>query len=1531
LIRSDKIKQARFFDYVAIILTLMDFLYFAAIFITSAHPWISLGLACLFPVVNTTALKLSVKTGKAYIDYTLMLTLVPMFLVSWISGPACPGWLMCFSAVIATHIMVSREKWKRPLIAAFIAAAMAGSFAAGTSSVNLFIIFVILISYSIVLTRVFSYQMVQNRQKMDETARRKTQEHLFKGLLEAVPDAMVIVNEQGVVEQVNTRAEKLFGYKQDELRHQPAKMLIPEDKRGLYTDITDRLSARSKRKMLGSGPDLEIERRDGTKIPVAISLTPLHGPEDRLTIVSVSEVGKLKSAVEAVEASEERSRLLLESAGEGIFGLDTRGCITFINPAALQMLSCSEKDLIGRPAHEMIHHRFPDGTAYPRDKCPICKTCVQGVPDRVIDEVFWRHDGSSFYVDYSTTPLTKDGRLIGAMVIFSDVSRQKKIEADMAGQLDELKRARRAMLNMTQDLKDAGDALRLEQERLDLALRGANAGLWDWTVQTGELITNDIWAKMLGYTKEGMAQLIENRFDKWTKLVHPDDLPATLVKLEKHVNGETDIYRAEFRMKTVDGKWKWIEDIGRAAVRDEKGKGQRLVGVHLDVDEAKKMQAEIITARDSAQAATERVTELLVETRDRNAELKIINDVGRALTEQVNLEKMIDYVGEALTQSMEAHTLYIALHEAADNIIEFPYYRIGDHHIQRDPLSYGKGMTSKIIDTHEPILCATLEEQTQQGAIYTTSECESYLGVPILAGNKAIGVLSIQDPSKGRFSESDLRTAGTIAANLGIAVENARLHTQTMEARESAEAATRAKSEFLANMSHEIRTPMNAIIGMTYLMSKTDLTGKQDDYLAKIQNASQSLLGIINDILDFSKIEAGKLDMESVEFNLDDVLDNLAGLLSIKVSEKKDLEVHFVTDPDVPRCLIGDPLRLGQILLNLAGNALKFTEKGEVIVSVKQVRSVRGRVRLQFSVTDTGIGMTPQQARHLFDPFTQADTSITRKFGGTGLGLAISYNLVKMMHGDIRVESIPDQGSTFVFTAEFGPGRKKDRIIFNPSPDLRGMHVLIADDNAMSRKVLKPMLESFTFTVSQAESGEQALKVLEQATPDAPVDLVIMDWRMPGMDGIEASRRILSSRTLTKIPAIIMITSYSGGDIMKQAEAAGINGFLIKPVSPSHLFNSIMQVFDRQMADPHSRGKEKASIQYDLTPIMGARVLVVEDNEINQQVAAEMMELAGLVVSIAKDGKQGVSMVEASMFDAVLMDIQMPGMDGYQATRKIRQNQRNKELPIIAMTAHAMIGDREKSLEAGMNDHITKPIDPDQLFSILVQWIKPGQRHIPDEVKEKISRSADQQQIEPLPDRPGLQTSVGMSRLGNNRDLYLGLLTKFVRDYSDAVTVIKKALDKADVDSARRLAHSVKGISGNIGALDVHQAASLLESVIAEGKTQLYGEHLSRFDEAMQIALNAMSEITAQYSCTEQVQSNGQQESTQTFLEMIRQLTPYVLEREAKPAKRIVGRMEEMSWSGEIKEPVAKLKLLIFKYRFKEAQQLIEQLLRQYL
>ena len=912
----------------------------------------------------------------------------------------------------------------------------------------------------------------------------------------------------------------------------------------------------------------------------------------------------LAERTEKLAQSEEYSRLILQSAAEGIFGTDAQGRCTFINESAQNMLGYTSEEILGQFIHDLVHHSNPDGSPHIQQDCPIYLAYSQGITQFRRDEIFWRKDGSYFDVSYTSVPQRKGDAIIGSVVVFRDITQRKKAE----------------------------DALLESEYRLQTILATSNEGFWWVNNDAVTLSVNDAMCHILGCPREKILGKTVFEF------LDADNVQIMKEQLKRRAAGETGVY--ELAINRPDG--------------------------------------------------------------------------------------------------------------------------------------------SKI-----PCLFHATPFYDKNGV-----KTGSFAMVTDIIGRK-------------------------------------RMENELIEARNKAESATRAKGNFLANMSHEIRTPMNAILGMTHLALKTDLTPRQRDYLDKIQLSANALLGIINDILDFSKIEAGKLSMETISFNLDEVLENLATLMTVKAQEKEGIEILFSTETNVPRSLIGDPLRLGQILINLANNAVKFTEHGEIVVSTELVDLGTRHVTIKFSVRDTGIGMTAEDMSHLFAPFSQADTSITRKYGGTGLGLSICQRLVDMMGGRIWADSTPGVGSTFFFTAVFGIGHEENKVCHLPPHNLKGIRALVVDDNPTSREIFQKMLESFTFIVTLAASGEEGLKEMEASIGDRPYDVVIMDWKMPGMDGFEVARQIQQDKRLPKTPVIILVSAYGREEIMWKAEAAGLDAFLNKPISPSVMFDTLMHALAKDASTefrPRDRKEQNLGI---LKGIEGARVLIVEDNELNQQVAVEMLANAGISTSLAGNGQEALNAVQAGCYDAVLMDIQMPVMDGYTATRIIRQDLQMTNLPIIAMTAHAMTGDQEKSIAAGMNDHVTKPIDPTQLYAVLARWISapPASRQkelLPEVIPQDTDKKSPGDLVAPIPPEAssfpdvldGFDLVNGLKRLQGNKALYRKLLAGFAGKYTRTTTDIRNALDAGDYPKAHHIIHDVKGLAGNLSAISLQDAAAELERLV---------------------------------------------------------------------------------------------------------------------
>ena len=654
-------------------------------------------------------------------------------------------------------------------------------------------------------------------------------------------------------------------------------------------------------------------------------------------------------------------------------------------------------------------------------------------------------------------------------------------------------------------------------------------------------------------------------------------------------------------------------------------------------------------------------------------------------------------------------------------------------------------------------------------------------------------------------------TKGAVATIDDITLEKQALE-EIKKAKLLAEESTKSKSEFLANMSHEIRTPMNAIIGMAYLALQTSLDEQQKNYIQKIDTASKNLLGIINDILDFSKIEAGKMTIEKTDFSLDDVLSNLSSLFMFQI-EEKGLELLFDVDMNVPMALKGDVLRLNQILTNLLSNAIKFTSTGEIIISIKLLSKDEQSAEIRFDVKDTGIGISDENKEKLFSSFTQADSSTTRKYGGSGLGLAICKQIIELMGGSVGLESTPDVGSNFYFTIKFEL-QNVQRNLLEINNNGNKLKILVVDDNASSREILENIIKSLKFEVKAICCGKEAITELEKANEEnSPYTLVLIDWMMPEMDGIETIIKINQSLKIEKTPTFIMVTAYNKDELMQKAKNVNVFGFLEKPVSPSTLYDTILQAFGKHIVINANANIKSNNFPDIKKLIQGARILLIEDNVQNQEIAIEFLQKANIKVKIANNGKEAIEILENSEFDGVLMDCQMPILDGYEATRLIRKIEKLKDLPIIAMTANAMQGDKEKCINSGMNDYIAKPLDFNQFYETLGKWIKP--KYILIDTQKKEIENKNEIDIKTIQIH-GINISQALNRMAGNQKLLLNQLKRFIKSQNSFESKILTFVENGDLESTIREAHTLKGLCGNIGADLLFEKAKELEFHLKE-------------------------------------------------------------------------------------------------------------------
>lgn len=714
-----------------------------------------------------------------------------------------------------------------------------------------------------------------------------------------------------------------------------------------------------------------------------------------------------------------------------------------------------------------------------------------------------------------------------------------------------------------------------------------------------------------------------------------------------------------------------------------------------------------------------------------------------------------------------------------------------------------------------------------------------------------------------------------------------------IEAKLAAEAASRAKSSFLANMSHEIRTPMNSILGLTQLVLESELNPQQKDYLRKAHTSSKALLGILNDILDYSKIEAGRMEVESIPIRLEGILQDVADLFSAQI-EQKGLELFFEIGADVPFEVAGDPLRLMQVLNNLVGNAIKFTEQGEIHIKLEATQSTNNQITLRFAVRDTGIGLDKNKAEHLFQSFSQMDSSITRKYGGTGLGLAISQKLVKLMGGEITVSSLEGKGSTFSFTIQVGtlPSAKLDL------QQIGGLKVLVVDDQETSRLTLKSLLEAWGLEAHIASSGAKALARLKEAEEiQQPFDAILLDWRMPEMSGLDVVRRVnehVAKGTLTHPLIVLMVTAYSKEELLEKMDSIQVDGILSKPVTPSYLFDALLNARHPQASHlTVDTRKGSISLRFD-----GARILLVEDNALNQEVATAFLQRRGVIVTVANNGREAVEWVQRQPFDAVLTDLHMPDMDGFEATQRIHALPEGKYLPVIAMTAAVMQEDRDRCAAAGMVDFVAKPIDPDELVRCLKKWLKVHSEQAPEAHTRTIDAT--------LPAHlPGFEITQALHRMDNNQALLARLLCSFAEEHDGTLTQLDALLQAGKNTEAATLLHTLKGVAANLGASVLANAAKQLEQEIKSGEKTCPSR--PAFDAALKAALAAITTaFNRDKAGAEAEPATGTEIDRAALADLFNKLLPFLQDRELIPDE-LMQTLQQLALSDLPSKPLAQL------------------------
>ena len=1240
-----------------------------------------------------------------------------------------------------------------------------------------------------------------------------------RALVETASDAIISFTKDSTISFFNPAAERIFGYRSEEVVGNSIALLLSE---GSRDEVKGRLHA------LSTDPDVAVFehpvettalRKDGSPFSVEVSLSST-GQGDALSFTGiVRDITERKKAEEALKESEERFRMVSRATNEAIWDSDIR--------ADRQTWDGAIEAIFGYPTGQVTDGAWWEDHIHPEDRERIVsgiETVLRGDGHTWSGEYrFRRADGGySTVEDRALLLRDEDGKPVRMVGSMADTTERNETQKRLRDSETELRALFAAMNDVIFVFDADGKYLRVAPtnpsllykppedlvgttvrevfppERAEEFLASIRLALEEGkpvnTEYELEIGGRDLWfagtispmgedqviyvARDVTERKEAEEQIrqAETRYrtlveqlpaaiyvqnagnedrlgsmayvspqieaqsgyppeafiedpDLYTKIIHPDDHARVLAEDElTERTGEP--FQMEYRVVKPDGSVVWLRDEARL-IRDQEGRPRFWQGIQIDVTARKEAEEALREGEERYRILVETVQEGLAYIAPEGGVITFCN---QAYAEVLGLPSPDEVVGKSFFDFLAP--------EDRQEVYEQRELRL-------------RGVRSAY--------------ETTVTAADGTEKVVSATGSPIFEadGSYAGAVQTIVDTTERKRYERGLERA-----------------------RAAAEEASRAKSDFLANMSHEIRTPMNGVIGMTELLLDTELDAEQREYARTVRLSAENLLVIINDILDFSKVEAGKVRLESVGFDLRDAVEDVAALLASRAYDE-GLELVSQVNPEVPTALVGDPVRLKQILTNLIGNAIKFTETGEVLVRAELVAKSAETATVRLSVKDTGIGLTPEQRSGLFRSFSQADTSTTRRYGGTGLGLAISKQLVDLMEGEISVESEPGVGSTFSFTLTFPrqpAGEESARA------ELRGLRALIVDDNATNRRIVQEQLSSWGVESGVAENGQDALQELHAAAGRGqPYELALLDMQMPGMDGIQLARAIKADDATSSVRLALLTSVGRRGD-GEEAKNAGIEAYLTKPVRQSDLFDAIATVVGKQpeagtdearLVTRHSLREERRAGRRD-------RLLVAEDNPVNQTVARRMLENLGYHVDVVENGREAVEALARTRYGAVLMDVQMPEMDGYEATAEIRAREAGLEhgTPIIAMTANAMHGDREQALEAGMDDYIPKPVKAEDLGKVLLRWIGQAEPEPSSATDGDTSDNGDALDPSMLAALRGL----------GDQDLFSELAGMFVRNASERLTVLERAVDSGDAQTVEWAAHDLKGSSSNMGA-----------------------------------------------------------------------------------------------------------------------------------
>ncbi|MBT3206997.1 MAG: PAS domain S-box protein [Bacteroidetes bacterium] len=1332
-----------------------------------------------------------------------------------------------------------------------------------------FLIILILASYIII---------IRNQNKATEAVTKS--ENYLREVFDSAADAIITTDNIGNVISFNDSASALFGYKFKEVKGKNINTFIEESSKNSF--IRDLKKSRDKKfiEEFKFGHEFPGIKKDGSELDLRVAVSLIKHYNKSVFIIGCHDIsGSKQAALKLKQGQEElaKTNAEMEKARKAALSImhdtDREKKKTAKALAELEVSTANSRKLSRAieqtPASvvitdkngkiEYVNPKFTDITGFGYDEAigknpsmldsgQHSKEFFKELWETILAGKEWhgeflnkKKSGELNWQSANIAPVINDNQNITHFVsIQEDITDKKKNAED----LHKLSRA-------------------IEQTPTTVVITDK-----DGTIE----YVNPHFAEVTGYSfNEAIGQN--------PRILKSGSIPDNFYKKLWTTITAGNIWQGEFENKKKSGEIYW-EMASISPIKNDKGEITHFVAVKEDITDRIKIQKEL-EARAGRLAHQNKTLQELTQ---------VNNYIDVDLLSAYRL--ITEYATIGLGNARSSIWLYNDDQTSLECIDLFDFesktrkHSSGLKHKKEDyPNYFSALLKSNQLSVNDARKDSQTKEFTESYLI--PFDIYSMLDIPIWSQGKRIGVFCNEETQKRREWETDEELfARSIVDFITLAIETA----ERKNAQKTAESATIAKSQFLATMSHEIRTPMNAIIGLTTLAQKTELSKKQEDYLGKIDRSAHLLLGIINDILDFSKIEAGKLDIEKVDFDLDIVLENVSNLNAGKAQDK---EIEFIVklDNDLPRNLIGDPLRISQILSNYCSNAIKFTEKGEILVQVEiEEKLPDNNLKLIFAVKDTGIGLTQEQQNKMFKEFSQADSSTTRKHGGTGLGLAISKRLAEMMGGSTWLESEFGKGSTFYFSGVLGVQSKQKENVFKVSDDISKLRVLICDDNAEFRLYLTEAVSTFGINSNTVNSGMDCIEELKQND----YGLLIIDWLMPEMDGLETIERIKKNSKISEIP-ILLTSSFGGEDIIKKAFKLGVSNYLTKPFAYSSLFDSIMEIFGKEIRTSRKRVVKGKKYSEHIRNLTGARILLVEDNEINQQVASELLRDEGFIVEIANHGQEAADMIKASgvpsKYSLAFMDIQMPIMDGYTAAKEIRKLSQYKDLPIIAMTADAMTGVREKCLEIGMNDMVSKPIDPDEVLGALVKWIKPKKNQTLPNTRSKSEIKKDYSEIV-IPKIKGLNIASALKRINNKKKLYRDLLVKFCSNYENFVKELKSNLKNKDFETVKRQVHTLKGVTGNIGATDLHNFVNRIEELNEKGETDRFIEALTELNTLL---INLITEIKTKLSFD--VESKETEIDIKTIKDLIPKLKE-LLEKKNPKAKIIIQELEKAGLAG---------------------------------